>query len=167
MFNLQAGSVFKVFIVTILSLTVLLHSQCKKDPLDDLNCRVDIVSFSSEIQAFYPGTDLTGLLTVSEDLEDIGDAEIRQMISIYFSEDALYNDTDTEIQYIRGSLTVDPDNENRSIMEWNLTMPFGLEAGNYYLLARIQNQTWVCGTNGDDSVWVLPETSSMPITILE
>ncbi len=146
---------------------LLVNTQCKKDPLDDLDCGVDIFSFTSEITSMYPGTELTGPIVLRENLEDIGEAEIRQMIGIYLSTDALYTDSDREIVYTRGPLTVSEENADESTLEWNLVMPFDIEPGNYYLLARIQNQTWVCGTNGDDSVWVLPETASLPITILE
>ena len=166
MFKKQS-SILNFCLVLGMLVFLMINTQCKKDPLDDLNCGVDIVSFTSEIQSFYPGTDLTGILTVIEDLEAIGDDEIRQMISIYFSSDALYNESDTEIPYIRGPISQDADNADRTNLVWNLTMPFDLAAGNFYLLARIQNQTWVCGTDGEETAWVLPETSSMPITILE
>jgi len=135
---------------------------CQDNPLDTLECEVDIVSLLADLTSFSPGTDLTGYYEVSEEVDVVDNAMIRDMVELYLSTDGLYSDDDTKLSFSTANVT---NNETTTKVEWSLVIPFDVTPDSYYLMARINNQEWICGTEGDETAYIPAATEVFLVTI--
>ncbi len=151
-----------IIIIFSLALSILSMSSCRDNPLDNLDCEVDIISLFADLTTFSPGTDLTGFYEVTEEVDIVDNAMIQEMVQLYLSNDALFSDDDTKLNFATANVTND---ETTTKVEWSLVIPFEVTPGSYYLVARINNQEWVCGTEGDETAYITAATEVLSVTI--
>lgn len=119
----------------LLGAVSFMFTACEEDVTDTTGtCNIGITAFSLSSTSLSPGDEITGSVTFTENL-NLDVTTLRSITGLYLSDNGSFDANDTQLtaftsapSVVGNSVSVDFD---------QIDIPFGLESGEYFVIAYI------------------------------
>jgi len=143
----QIGSSFRLLAMFAFCVSSLFFAACE-DTGTNSPCNITLTSLNLSNSSFSSGADITGTVNIST-TTTLSDITIKNMVNLYLSTDGTYSNDDTFLTAFRDDPT--DSGSQYSVFFNQIEIPFGLEAGSYYIVAYAPAQACSTGGNTNDA----------------
>lgn len=143
----KISSSFRLLAMFALCISTLFFSSCE-DTGSSSPCNITLTSLNLSSTSFSSGADITGTVNIST-TTTLSNITIKNMVNLYLSSDGTYSNDDTFLTAFRDDPT--DSGSQYSVFFNQIEIPFGLEAGSYYIVAYSPAQACSTGGNTNDA----------------